>query len=95
VFYADSMFDFQIEMKVMAYKPLIDRTTNAVIAGRSPAGGMPNGLALQRLVERQEAGVPVEGWVDVQEDALEVRIRAEGLASLVGELRQEGERKAA
>jgi site-specific DNA recombinase len=32
--------------------------------------------------------------VDVQEDALEVRIRAEGLASLVGELRQ-GERKAA
>jgi hypothetical protein len=29
--------------------------------------------------------------VDVQEDALEVRIRAEGLASLVGELRQQGE----
>jgi hypothetical protein len=26
--------------------------------------------------------------VDVQENALEVRIRAEGLASLVGELRQ-------
>jgi hypothetical protein len=33
--------------------------------------------------------------VDVQENALEVRIRAEGLASLVGELRQDGERKAA
>jgi site-specific DNA recombinase len=33
--------------------------------------------------------------VDVQEDALEVRIRAEGLASLVGELRQEGESMAA
>jgi DNA invertase Pin-like site-specific DNA recombinase len=33
--------------------------------------------------------------VDVQEDALEVRIRAEGLASLVGELRQQGERMAA
>jgi hypothetical protein len=33
--------------------------------------------------------------VDVQEDALEVRFRAEGLASLVGELRQQGERKAA
>ena len=33
--------------------------------------------------------------VDVQEDALEVRIRAEGLASLVGELRQQGERIAA
>ena len=33
---------------------------------------------VQLLVER----------VDVQEDALEVRIRAEGLASLVGELRQ-------
>jgi hypothetical protein len=32
--------------------------------------------------------------VDVQEDALEVRIRAEGLASLIGELRQ-GERMAA
>ena len=40
---------------------------------------------VQILVER----------VDVQEDALEVRIRAEGLASLVGELRQGGERKAA
>jgi hypothetical protein len=39
---------------------------------------------VQLLVER----------VDVQQDALEVRIRAEGLASLVGELRQ-GERKAA
>jgi site-specific DNA recombinase len=33
--------------------------------------------------------------VDVQEDALEVRIRAEGLASLVGELGRQGERKAA
>jgi hypothetical protein len=31
----------------------------------------------------------------VQEEALDVRIRAEGLASLVGELRQESERKAA
>ena len=40
---------------------------------------------VQLLVER----------VDVQEDALEVRIRAEGLVSLVGELRQQGERKAA
>jgi hypothetical protein len=40
---------------------------------------------LQLLVER----------VDVQEDALEVRIRAEGLASLVGELRQDDERRAA
>ena len=39
---------------------------------------------VQLLVER----------VDVQEDALEVRIRAEGLATLVGEL-QQGERKAA
>ena len=33
--------------------------------------------------------------VDVQEDALEVRIRAEGLASLVAELRQPDERRAA
>jgi hypothetical protein len=33
--------------------------------------------------------------VEVREDALEVRIRAEGLASLVGELRQQGERIAA
>jgi site-specific DNA recombinase len=40
---------------------------------------------VQLLVER----------VDVQEDALEVRIRAEGLASLVAELRQQDERKAA
>ena len=40
---------------------------------------------VQLLVER----------VDVQEDALEVRIRAEGLASLVSELRQQGERMAA
>jgi site-specific DNA recombinase len=41
---------------------------------------------VQLLVER----------VDVQEDALEVRIRAEGLASLVGELRRQGgERMAA
>jgi site-specific DNA recombinase len=40
---------------------------------------------VQLLVER----------VDVREEALEVRIRAEGLASLVGELWQEGERKAA
>jgi site-specific DNA recombinase len=40
---------------------------------------------VQLLVER----------VDVQEDAIEVRIRAEGLASLVGELRQQGERMAA
>jgi DNA invertase Pin-like site-specific DNA recombinase len=40
---------------------------------------------VQLLVER----------VDVKEDALEVRIRAEGLASLVGELRQPGERRAA
>jgi hypothetical protein len=39
---------------------------------------------VQLLVER----------VDVQEDALEVRIRAEGLASLVGELRQNDERTA-
>jgi site-specific DNA recombinase len=33
--------------------------------------------------------------VDVQEDVLEVRIRAEGLASLVAELRQQDEKKAA
>jgi site-specific DNA recombinase len=40
---------------------------------------------VQLLVER----------VDMQEDAPEVRIRAEGLASFVGELRQQDERKAA
>ena len=40
---------------------------------------------VQLLVER----------VDMQEGVLEVRIRAEGLASLIGELRQSGERKAA
>jgi site-specific DNA recombinase len=40
---------------------------------------------VQLLVER----------VDVQEDAIEVRIRAEGLVSLVGELRPQDERRAA
>jgi hypothetical protein len=40
---------------------------------------------VQLLVER----------VDVREEALEVRIRVEGLANLVGELRQQGERMAA
>jgi site-specific DNA recombinase len=40
---------------------------------------------VQLLIER----------VDVQEHALVVRVRAEGLASLVGELRQQGERMAA
>jgi hypothetical protein len=43
------------------------------------------GRIVQLLVER----------VDVQENALEVRIRAQGLTSLVGELRQRVERKAA
>jgi site-specific DNA recombinase len=33
--------------------------------------------------------------VDVQENAFEVRFRAEGLASLVGDLRQQDERRAA
>jgi hypothetical protein len=40
---------------------------------------------VQLLVER----------VDVHEDALEVRVRTEGLASLVAELRQQDMRKAA
>jgi site-specific DNA recombinase len=40
---------------------------------------------VQLLVER----------VDVNEDALEVRIRADGLASLLGELRQDAARMAA
>ena len=40
---------------------------------------------VQLLVER----------VDAREDALEVRIRAQGLPSLVAELRQHDERKAA
>jgi hypothetical protein len=39
---------------------------------------------IQLLVER----------VDVREEALELRIRVEGLASLVGELRQRGEQTA-
>jgi hypothetical protein len=50
--------------------------------GNSPAEQV---LLLRLLVER----------VGVQKDALEVRIRAEGLASLLGELRQQGERMAA
>jgi site-specific DNA recombinase len=40
---------------------------------------------VQLLVER----------VDAREDALEVRIRAEGLASLVADLRQHDEKRAA
>jgi hypothetical protein len=40
---------------------------------------------VQLLVER----------VDVQEEAIEVRIRADGLAGLVAELRQQDQRKAA
>jgi hypothetical protein len=40
---------------------------------------------VQLLVER----------VEVKEGALEVRVRAEGLASLVAELRQQGQRRAA
>jgi hypothetical protein len=53
--------------------------------GRTLAiGGPGQGLHLELLVER----------VDVREDALEVRIRAEGLASLLGELRQGDERAA-
>jgi hypothetical protein len=40
---------------------------------------------VQLLIER----------VDVQENALEVWIKAEGLVHLVGELRQQGERRAA
>jgi hypothetical protein len=40
---------------------------------------------IQLLVER----------VDVQGDAIEVRIRTEGLMSVVGELRQQSERQAA
>ena len=39
-------------------------------------------------------GVPTDEN-GMQADALEVRIRAEGLASLVAERRQQGERKAA
>ncbi len=35
------------------------------------------------------------GRVDLQEETLEVRVRAEGLVSLVAELRQQGERMAA
>jgi site-specific DNA recombinase len=40
---------------------------------------------VQLLVER----------LDVNEDAIEVRIRAEGIASLIGELRKQDDRKAA
>ena len=49
---------------------------------------------LKRALQVQIAEMHMER-VDVQEDVLEVRIRAEGLASLVGELRQSGARKAA
>ena len=70
-------------------------TTRALLSaaeGKAPrlSSGRPSVLAeqarvVQLLVER----------VDVQEDVLEVRIGTEGLVSLVGELRQDGERRAA
>lgn len=53
---------------------------NVIEEGGSP--GRSAGRMVQLLVER----------VDVMEDAPEVRIRAEGLASLVAELRQGDER---
>jgi predicted regulator of Ras-like GTPase activity (Roadblock/LC7/MglB family) len=52
-------------------------------------------LALLVVGDELTAVVVAGSSVDVKEDALEVRIRAEGLASLVGELRQQGERIAA
>jgi site-specific DNA recombinase len=50
-----------------------------------------------RAVSRQQARIVqlLVERVNVQEDVLEVRIRTEGLASLVAELQQERERKAA
>jgi hypothetical protein len=47
------------------------------------------------LAEPARIGQLLVARVDVEEDALEVRIRAEELASLVAELRQQDERKAA
>jgi hypothetical protein len=41
------------------------------------------------LAEPARIGQLLVARVDVEEDALEVRIRADGLASLVGELRQD------
>jgi hypothetical protein len=60
--------------------------------------GIPPQLLIRAAFGARRASaivqLPVER-VDVQEDAIEMRIRAEGLGSLVGELRQQGERKAA
>jgi hypothetical protein len=52
-----------------------------------------NCSALLPRRERPNRRLLVE--VEVQDDALEVRIRADGMASLVGELRQEAKRMAA
>ena len=63
---------------------------------------LPDGVAsrLRRHLERavlEQARIVqlLVQRVDVRKDALEMRIRTEGLASIIGELRQEGERKAA
>ena len=47
------------------------------------------------LPAKQARIVQLPERVDVQEDALEVRIRSEGLASVMGELRQDAKRMAA
>jgi hypothetical protein len=60
---------------------------------RSPERGRRGAAAARFAIEQtvtaeQARIVQLLGGVDVQEDALEVRIRAEGLVSLVGELRR-------
>jgi hypothetical protein len=55
------------------------------VSSRCASSPAEQARIVQVLVER----------VDVQEEALEVRIRAEGLASLVAELRQHDEERAA
>jgi site-specific DNA recombinase len=68
---------------------IIEREVTSLLAGFATVW-----TELFRAEQARIVQLLVKG-VDVQEDALEVRIRAEGLASLVGELRQQGERMAA
>jgi hypothetical protein len=57
-----------------------------------PPLGLQQGQLLRHAAEGRSAWVEL---VDLREEALEVRIGAEGLVSLVGELWQQGQRKAA
>ena len=69
------------------------------VEDHGPRAGEPllmiMGLGMQLVAWHDDFVQLLVEQVDVQADALEVRIRAEGLATLVTELRQHDERSAA